>query len=338
MSILYFDQISPTGHKNYNQRIVDILEGKHELVLFTNSKDNLIANNKIISEKINYELNRNIKIKLIKNTIEFMKIWNKNSYSKGVFSSFEILSFSIINKFIKRKNNIFLIHHNTIDQLEKKSKLIVFKTFMNSYKHIVLSENIKEYLILKTGICANKIFVVPHPLINNINLYESNENIISALSNSNEEKFIEEFIKYLSSLKKRSLNDIVFFIKSKMNYKSNLKNVFIVNDYLKKEEYINIIQRSKYILLPFPSHYKYRISGVLLESIAMGKIVIASNTDTFKYYSNLYPGIIFTYSKMEDIMYIVNSNKSFQPEQYNLFIEDHGDKIILQRLEEAMGI
>lgn len=92
----------------------------------------------------------------------------------------------------------------------------------------------------------------------------------------------------------------------------NADNITIINDYISREEYYNILKSTKFVALPYnPAAYKLNSSGIFYDAIYHLKPVIASNTVFFKRVKQNKLGYVYSNSISESIN-ILDDSKIYQ--------------------------
>ncbi|ETI69194.1 glycosyltransferase family protein [Neobacillus vireti] len=347
MNILFLDFLHPKGHKEFNMNLITRLSdiGKVTVLCQRNYYNGFTGNTKDVTfiEEDDLRIDGQglmSRIAALKIMTKSSKIRKKYDYDKIIVSSFETLSFTIGRFFFKEMSNMYIIHHNNVDELSNSFKLKFFKTYMNKVNHIVLDEFIKEYLINKLGVNEHLVHVLPHPLneIVDVKPLEKSKYLCVGLSNSNDEEFIRELVK-------REIKDATI---QKMGKKVILKSksinfdngyLKIVNGFLEKSMYDDYISNSKFIFMPFPKTFRYRMSGTLMDAISNGRIVIGSNIPLIKNYNNLYPSLCKIVKDTTDFYVIIKSDledKVSVKKEFSSFSQIHSKDNILSRLKDIL--
>lgn len=82
----------------------------------------------------------------------------------------------------------------------------------------------------------------------------------------------------------------------------NADNITIINDYISRERYNNILQSTKFVALPYkPTVYRLNSSGVFYDAIYHLKPIIASDTEFFKKVRENNLGYVYINSISESI-------------------------------------
>ncbi|WKV08000.1 hypothetical protein Q2T46_10640 [Thermoanaerobacterium sp. CMT5567-10] len=190
---------------------------------------------------------------------------------------------------------------------------------MNKVEHVVFEEFIKDCLMETHEINSEKVHVLPHQLNENILKDNYQKYACVGLSNSNDENIISEIVK------KENQEKILKKAKCKVILKSKVINfddgfLKVLNNYLDD--------------MPFPSTFKYRMSGTLVDAFSNNKIILCSNITLMDYYSKEYPSICKIIESVDDFFeYVIKINKLEINEQLNefeIFKNSHSeDKIVL---------
>lgn len=349
MKILYIDLTSPTGHKNYNLNLINIMvkiatvdvmlpwkyiDFKKEGI---NINKHYVIDEKFIPEKIRKTCNNQLigRIRTITQQISLLKkvIKIQHSYDLIFFSSVEIISFSLTSRsFIKPT---FFVDHAIYTTEYSKVRRFFWKKINFKVYPIVMECYIKDYIKDNLKI-KNKLFLVPHPLpcvSQDVRLNDSknsNEIIIFGPAISNDDVFLDNLIKKSNFIP----NNIKIIVKSKkQNYKN--QNLFVYNTHISEEMYTNYLNECDYILIAYPDEYNYRTSGVFFEAVAFQKKVILNLNNTLKDYFLRYSEIIVGFSGYDDFFESLKdlrkkdtySNTSFEKIQ-----ADYSDETIMEAL------
>lgn len=343
MRIRAFDFLFRSGHKNFNNKIIEYLSSFSEFkyYTFTNPTNNQKS---FIISNLNSFAKGPISSRLISLIYMFMQSKDK-SYDLGVVLGYDIITFSLFN-FLYIKKKIILFHHENVDELSNKIKMYFFKKVMHKTYHIVLSEHIKQYLI-NLGVDSKKILNLPHPLyrmsekFKNLKtkskLKDKFKSFVS-LGNSNDEQFIKNIIdnkEFQNTLKN---NNIKLIIKSKYHsYKSD--NLEVFSNYLNEKKYLDLIFYSSGCLLLYPRKYHYRVSGALFDYIRYEKSIFALDLAFLSEITKKYPNIIFTFNSLNELSsLLINHNQHSLSEIKKIKI-DHSDfNISLKLLEFVKSI
>ncbi|MAD12579.1 MAG: hypothetical protein CMC04_07660 [Flavobacteriaceae bacterium] len=246
-----------------------------------------------------------------------LKIISKNSIKKIIITAPIPLFFFIIpiiklykirliytfhEPFLNQKNVYSLISNLFHKFFIPFTDILIF--FSNHSKHRFTSLN-KRY--------NGKIFVFP--------LYKYRKKIDKPYP-----VYRKEYISFIGNIgKNKNLNYFLDIAKSLPNQKfllassgnisnyfdkiSKLKNLKIINRFLTEEEYYFFIDRSLYVLLPYSSTSQ---SGVLIDVMCRGSIVVGTNTGSFpEIVKNGKNGFVLNYSEfvIDFIKIYKNSNK-----------------------------
>lgn len=290
--ILYIDVICADGHINFNKIYINSLIKSNEdvkLILKKGYAEKMGFNSKFIlfelPEFMFYDFKKIPFINRLMMTINLMyinlRILFKN-YSKIYVGSYEEISFFF--SFFSKKT--ILINHNNISGLSNRVKLFFFIKLSKKHTMLVFNNKIRDYLF---ELNAKNIIVKPHglPEVFSKNIIYSirkhDERIIFLPShNSIDVNFIDSAFSnevFLAFLKKYNFKIVK---KGGTIYKDS--NILTINKVLAYEEYKSIFLQSDIILLPYPSTFKHRVSGVLHECFANDKLCLLSNIDAFRVY------------------------------------------------------
>ncbi len=142
---------------------------------------------------------------------------------------------------------------------------------------------------------------------------------------------------YESVIRFFSGTDLTLVIAGKFNdkkYLENLRkgakeNITFIDKYLTDDEYISLIEESKFIILPYKSQYEEKSSGVLLEALYNNRPVIVPDMKSFKIVKEFNLGIV--YKKFDtELLEQLKDEKAYQ--QYKEALSD-----FMKKQEEGKG-
>ncbi|MEW5922631.1 MAG: hypothetical protein AB1746_01445, partial [Candidatus Zixiibacteriota bacterium] len=179
MKIYIIDFLFSPGHKNYNDRMIEIINSVASKNIKIENRTNfkLLLKNKYYIKIINIYL-------VIKYSI-ISQLCNKNVY---IVLSYDSL---IVNKLGFFNNNVFLINHYNIDYNDQKR----IKTQYPKWNNIVLE---KEFITPFKKYIKSEIYYLPYPIKENTekSSFENNQIFIPKYLNVYEEFIIELSKKY----------------------------------------------------------------------------------------------------------------------------------------------
>lgn len=338
VKILFLDFIYPQGHQRVSKNIIKCLSELSEVCVLTqvdyyrDFEAELSGMDIVEQPELEMKKGRlQSRLFALKNMMQSAKFIKTKEWDYLFVASFETISFMLGKSLFKELNKMFLVHHNNTDELKNKVKLNFFKGYMNKVNHIVLESFIKDYLV-DVGVENNKIHVLPHPL--NTNEKVSNEKYFCVgLSNSNDEQLIEQIIK------NERESDVFLKLKRKVILKSKVNefdNGFlkVVKGYIGKDVYDDYITNCKYIFMPFPRDYCYRMSGTLIDSLSNSKIVLGSDIPLLKHYNAIYPSICRIVRGVEGVYEALNSPGSSEANriEFLAFKQAHSEDNIVESI------
>lgn len=311
MKILYIDPFSSLSHVNFNKMHIEAIYKITRDIHFV-FKEDYYREVGVQSSNVCYTIPSSC-IKrnnsgLINRFYMCLVLWKIRmnvpliQYDKIIFAAYEEISLF----FAFYSVPLFLINHNNISGLDNKVKRFFFKAISKRNTHIVLESYIKDYL---NSLGISKVEVVHHGLISSYSNYSSNrvdalwmyrKFLFSPSMLSTDVLFMKNLIEDKMFLKYLEEHDLFLILRSKI-LKSSSNRIRIFSDYLSKEDYRWYFLNATAILLFYPKSFKYRVSGVLLESISCGKKTILSDIKAFRQYENLF-GANAYFSSIEDLL------------------------------------
>lgn len=342
MKILYLEYLSLYGHVCFNKIWVNtLLETDNvKLTLFMPHE---IRDAILPEEKISLAASKNIPQRLYtKNNIPFIRflynyirfLWvrnhvNFNDYDRVIVSSFDTLSFFFGSFFLKGK--FYLVCHNNISKAAKRPLLKhVLSILAKKYTFIVFEDYIKEYVNNFTK--SSNILVIHHGLPNPIkdDNFSSNlipdpskyKSIVFCPSSSYIDRFFEDLSCKIDFFNFLRDNNILIIFKTKRAFFSQ-KNIIFATKRLTDKEYQSLFTISSAILVPYNKDFQYRISAIMLESIANNKIVLCSNIDAFKTYKTIFD-YVYTFNDIDSMI------RLFETTSFNVKCKRHIPQYLLR--------
>lgn len=223
-----------------------------------------------------------------------------------------VILFVYVRLFLKNVKIWYLMHEpNAIDRKVLKGYMVHF------YNLFVLKFSHKIILASRHGHEMAKKTFGNNPKMIFINLVFSSKGDFIKNSQSEQEQIFSEntFLYYgTSSYGKRPdrvnliaekllsfENDISYQIiragrdKDIINYMSNVE---VIAKYLTKDEINKLLKKAKYIVLPYDFIVQ---SGIIVEALSYGKLIIASNITGFNQYSNCEAVFLINFENEEQI-------------------------------------
>ncbi len=300
MKILFIDPICPEGHKNFNRIHINALKNQYGEVdcVF---EDGYLADEfkTIYSFPEIFMPNNGLtnRIKIYRNWRAIAKHVDFSKYDAVIVSYYDEITFG----FLKLPKNCYLINHNNLSGVESSSlKRLLYKSISKGCTQIVMDKLSHEYL---ESIGIPKIKTIAHGLpapfaINEdwdssyqADIKDFSHIIFSPSAGSTDVEFIysltsnQDFIELLKS------TDTKLIIK--VSADSSIPHISspyfqFIKERLSTDDYRQLFLRSSIILIPYPETFKYRSSGVFMESIANHKNFLVSAIPAFTIYENLF--------------------------------------------------
>lgn len=352
MKVLYIDPTSPKGHKNYNYGLLRNISKFCDIDLYI--RENYLNLNEINFRNVKYipnkyipeilherNMNQNV-FRILSRFYQFLlvvnlkRIFNLKHYDLIVFSSVEIISFSIATYFIN--NRIIFVDHGVSNISTSKLRLLSWQHIRKGIEVIALEDYIKEYLETKIGI-MNVVNVVKHPIPNFENRLISSKNkkhnevIIFAPGLSNDEKLLEQLINSQDFIPQ----GIRVIARSKKHNIFNNK-LEIYSNRISEEDYYNLMEQSDFVLLPYGSDYNFKTSGVFFEAIHFKKPILIHAINTLKEYKEEYPDAIELFETMNELFEMLKNYQNCSPSRdydFSKISDDYSDEFITAQLKNS---
>lgn len=241
---------------------------QNKLKIIPNSHNNYLYDKIINIFKFYLELKKKIPLK------------KKNSFLIDGLSFYYI--FSLLFFFItgKKQNIFFLYIRDYFTKFSIKNLILVIflQLIKNRFERIVLlTDTIYVFKKLKLRQIETYILPVPHIIQKKNNIKKLRNPLIFLPGPYREDKGKENLLLFINNNIKSNFNILVnekFFLKNK------LKQLIKFKDSLNKEKYINYLNQCSFVILPYISdNYRFRTSGIFIESISISKpAFVSSNT------------------------------------------------------------
>lgn len=338
MKVIYLDFLIPKGHHNQNQYYISTFSQIGEVIVVTppgfydiDEENVLIVEDKHIGMSEGKFSTRMSVLKNMKIANRFVRKYKPDIIFISSYDTFMFPLFYIMN----RKRNLFLLHHNNIDELINPYKRKSFNFYMNGVKHVVFEEFIKEKLVRDYGISNSDVFLLPHQL--NVNDEGSSDEPVLydcvGLSNSNDENIISELIEKEKEESIFKKNDLKIVLKSsEVSFDNGALKV--IKGFLPVEEYNNYFNQTKSVFMPFPSQFQYRMSGTLVDALSNNKRVISSDIALMQYYKDAYPNICYIFKDGDELVrnLLCNIEDNRYLEEFDRFRSKHSSGNIKKSL------
>ena len=341
-TIVILEMLYPKGHKSLDSSIVKILSKNYKIIVldyksFFNVQQNNISVIELNKQIIIERHEPFIRCSIFYNLIKIKRTLKDIQYDSILFLSINPFIARFLPLLFKGKN-IIVIHHNDIDALRDEHDLTIFKKGIAGIKHIVFGDFIKRAFIRITGCNEKIIFSVPHPITidmkEEFNPFNRNRTVVG-IGLSNDEEFINECIQ-IDQSGKYDIDYQIVLRSKKYKYNSNSLKVF--NGYLNEEEYNDYYLKSAAIIIYYPTAFKYRYSGTLINAMLQnGKVLIneipAAIEEVGQYKQNL--GIIKSAKdlfQLTDDFFVMGVDRK----ERELYLFNHSDEIVLKKMSEVI--
>jgi len=188
-----------------------------------------------------------------------------------------LLFFFVTNK----KQNIILFYiRDYFSKYSIKNLILIFffRSLKNRFDRIVLLTD-SFYIYKKLKINHKETYILPIPHIIKIkkNIKKLKRPLIFLPGPYREDKGKINLLFFIKNNIKKNFN---LLINEKFSISNKLRHLIKFEDSLSKKEYINYLNQCSFIILPYISDfYKFRTSGIFVESISIAKpVFVSSNT------------------------------------------------------------
>lgn len=251
-----------------------------------------------------------------------------DDYEKIIVSTFDTRAFAVAGFLFGRRQlkKMVLFHHYNIDSLIHPFDARCFAVYKNRVKHIVFESYFKQCLAESYHVQSERIFVAPHPCLQATGPSGSvPRQQAVALSASNSLELVRALIAYESETRQLVEHHYSLIIKSSYEG-TTTESIKLLNGFLSREKYDDLIASSKIAVLLHPQKFKYRESGYLIDALANGRLVVGyENCDIVRHYSACYPNICFAAKDHAELIHILIASRIDDKStgDFNRFTEDH---------------
>ncbi len=310
--VLFLDFFLIDGHKYFCNHLVDAVisagascfavtkeeyltfdeDARHQRVCY--KPEGVIGKNPIVS-RLNFVINMYRSLSLCKG-IRAKKI---------ILLGYEPLTFRLICHRLCRMGEVILVQHHQLDEIyASKVKKFVFDLYKNKTEHVVADAAILESTVADFAI-QSKCYAFPIPSLTvRDDTAPTTGDYVLAISNSNEESFLDE----LEAMDKST--DIVGktgfrFVVRTTKERPSTNAIRYIQHRLTDEEYLHLYANAGVIWMPFPSSYRNRCSGTLVDAISMKKCVLCTKIPFTEYYASRYPSLCKVYSTVQEFIEVL---------------------------------
>ncbi len=253
------------------------------------------------------------------------RIAKENQISDVICLTYDEVSLFLLTPLVPSSLRVYLMSHVNIDNYANSNvKNWMFRRIKNRYNHIVQCGFMADYF--EANYQLKNVLVWPHPL-NRITLQSVPRDIDCAgLSFSNDENVISHLIEMENKEQPFKRHKLKVVVKSQQ-YQYDNGFLTVIKGRLSSTEYDNVLNRAKSILMPFPSSFKMRMSGTLIDSLTNKKIVIASPITVINESNKIYPNAIKIFNEktfVDDLCSLSLSSENMS--DFDSFIHFHSDE------------
>jgi hypothetical protein len=343
-NIIIFDVFFFTEHKPLNNKLIYLLTLKANIILLTkdNYYDDLNSENiKKVRTKffIPYKKRERWYIRETKLLLNSLAGWiaiYPHKAKKVFFLTFDTINFCVSRIFFLKKT-IYLYHHGNPDGLRYNRYKRFFDFYKNAVNHIVNMDYIQSYLIYNIGVKSKRVFVLTFPIPempSNVNSVIEKRKLYIGLSNSNDEKIIDNIIEYENKLQLLKRHNIRLVLRSQERQYNNNDVVEVLNKYVLNKDYEHYYIIANGVIIIYQQDYGYRVSGVLLDGLTAGKRVFGRNIPIVSYYAKKYPSNCIVFHTIEELFQKLIAYKDIAIDvgEYKSFLADHSSQRVLDDL------
>ena len=263
-------------------------------------------------------------------------IIRRGEFDTVVFASYHNIMMLLCLLFRNKVGSIYIMSHNNLDNLSTSAfGKFIFGIYSKKVNHIVFADFIADYLESEYNIPKDRIISLPHPLNitehDDLKLYDC-----VGISNSNDESWIEKLIELEKKEGVLSSSGNTVILRSKIHEYRN-KGLIVIKGYLSDEDYYQYINHARSIFLPFPTDFRYRMSGSIVDAFSSKSKVIGSRIPLFMAFEHKYPAICKTVVDVNEFIEVITAGRNVsninEEEQFCDFLELHSQERILNMLK-----
>ena len=281
---------------------------------------------------------KNPYVDLFRKICEVRRTLRREKIDLVVLSTFYVKRMSSILKLIKREGTeIALVHHNTVDLLSEDGKAAAaFAKYRDCVRHFVFENYIREHLITERNVASDRVFVIPHPLIDRRSPTDVKTYDCVSLGNAGDESFIETFVEKEKNERVFEKAGLRVYFKSK-TVEFDDGYLTVKKGYLSNDEFGALMRSAKRALIFYPETYRYRVSGVAMEAVGYGAKIVANPIELFRHYAEEYPGLIEWVERGEDLLPLLSNGASGGEESVERFVCDHSVETVAAILKRVLS-
>ena len=207
--------------------------------------------------------------------------------------------------------------------------------YANKVNHIVFAPYIKNHLVTM-GINSDRIYYLPHPINLKSNYSSRKESFALSMGLESNDDLLKRLVQLEEDTSFLNDNEMTLTIRSKDLVVKDCKTINVISHFLSQKEYEDLYYRAKYAFVFYPHTYKYRFSGVIMDSLASGTIVIGNRIPIVEHFAKMYPNNCKCIDSISEIPSIISQNNSYSKEEYDTFIKDFSDDTIKRSLQNII--
>lgn len=277
----------------------------------------------------------------------------KNRYDLIFFSDVHDYQISLLLFCTRNKKKIAIMHHNSLDKINKGLHKILFSYYKDKVLHITYEEYMDLYLKEVAQSKNVRSMVIHHSLpfiecrddfrMPKIIEWDSKMINVVSLSSTSDESFFNALYEHetrTNDLRKNNIRVIVKLKSLPPNYLYN-ENFIVIVDRLSDEEYWRILNNADCSLIYYKNSFKYRSSGYLSDSLYCKKPCILRESIMAESYKEKYPHICYSVSDIDELINIVrmhpiNENTIRDSKEFDKYRLLHSDESITTELKRVL--
>lgn len=346
MKILFLNMLPDSyvyGHRNVDIKIIKALSSFSELYVMT-SREGLDHNELkgvrvIETSDVRKRRKTEYYFTCLKKIYESYKLDKIKKFDYIFFASFDEYCLFFLTAFFRKfRSKVFIIYRNNIDSIDTlRRKKILFQQYCKYLNHIVFEEFQREHLIENYKIKPEKVSVLPYPMRDKLPQRKKEFDFV-AISNSNDEDWIHFLIENEKKTEYLKTKKLQLVFRSRQETFDN-GNLHVIKGYLESDKYNHYISGARVLFVPYPSTFRYRMSGVMIDAFSNDIRIVGTNIPLFRIYEKRYPEICRTIDSLEEFLSVIdNLTVCEMTENFQAFKTDHSMYNVIKTLKKILKL
>ena len=345
MNVLVLDFWFGEYHRRINSKYVEIISDIAEKVYIANNRgfykvsrfpENVyyidIDIQDASASKIKNCINGVANIAKVYNKVKFVLKEIDIIYVMG----YDVVTFSLFPFLFPTDKPVYLVQHQHIVKVQNGYKKVLFKTYMNKVRHLLLEEEFKKNFIKSTGVNPDRTFVVHHPLFEIKEQKVNKDNYIIGISTNNDENIVKEIIDRQKEEGFLDDSGVKLILRSR-TYEYEDFALKVYNKFLSEKEFEELYENAIAVLTIVRRDFGDRMSGTVMDGFSSKKKIIGIDVPIIKLYEKMNPEIVFSFHNIDELPVLIEKvkNEKVDIKVYDKFLERFSDDTIKNQLRAA---